>query len=80
MMASSLSQRINTLAQWMFEAKYLVVFTGAGISTESGLRDYRGPNGVWTRRDKGLSTPKADWHAAEPNAGHMAIVELQQLD
>ena len=56
---SDLSQRINTLAQWMFESKYLVVFTGAGISTESGLRDFRGPDGLWTRRDKGLSTPSA---------------------
>jgi len=78
-MASDLRQRINTLAQWMFESKYLVVFTGAGISTESGLRDFRGPDGLWTRRDKGLSTPSQDFSAAEPNAGHLAIVELQSL-
>jgi len=78
-MASDLRQRINTLAQWMFESKYLVVFTGAGISTESGLPDFRGPDGVWTRRDKGLATPSRDFSAAEPNAGHMAIVELQSL-
>jgi NAD-dependent SIR2 family protein deacetylase len=76
---SDLSQRINTLAQWMFESKYLVVFTGAGISTESGLPDFRGPDGLWTRRDKGLPTPSRDFSAADPNAGHMAIVELQNL-
>jgi len=78
-MASDLIQRINTLAQWMLESKYLVVFTGAGISTESGLPDFRGPDGIWTRRDKGLSTPSRDFSAAEPNAGHMAIAELQNL-
>jgi NAD-dependent SIR2 family protein deacetylase len=78
-MASDLEQRIDTLAQWMHEAKYLVVFTGAGISTESGLRDFRGPDGLWTRRDKGLSTPAQDWTGVEPNAGHMAIAELQNL-
>ena len=78
-MTSDLGQRIDTLARWMFDAKHLVVFTGAGISTESGLPDFRGPDGVWTRRDKGLSTPGRDFSAAEPNAGHMAIVELQDL-
>ena len=76
---SDLNQRIKDLAQSMFESKYLVVFTGAGISTESGLRDFRGPDGLWTRRDKGLSTPPQDWSSVEPNAGHMAIVELQNL-
>jgi NAD-dependent deacetylase len=74
-----LHKRIETLAQWMFESKYLVVFTGAGVSTESGLRDFRGPDGLWTRRDKGLSTPQQDFTAAEPNSGHMAIAELQKL-
>jgi NAD-dependent deacetylase len=76
---SDLQRRITILAQWMLEAKYLVVFTGAGVSTESGLRDFRGPDGLWTRRDKGLATPHQDFTSAEPNAGHIAIAELQNL-
>jgi len=64
----------------MFEAKYLVVFTGAGISTESGLPDFRGPDGLWTRRDKGLPPkPMPSWDSVQPNQGHLAIVELQKL-
>jgi NAD-dependent SIR2 family protein deacetylase len=63
----------------MFEAKYLVVFTGAGISTESGLPDFRGPNGIWTRQAKGLPPKTRPFSSAEPNAGHRAIVELQNL-
>ena len=76
MAASDLDNRIDTFAQWMFEAKRLVVFTGAGISTESGLPDFRGPDGIWTRQAKGLPTERRDFSSAEPNAGHVAIVEL----
>jgi len=78
-MSSDLEQRIETLAQWMFESKHLVVFTGAGISTESGLPDFRGPDGLWTRREKGLPTKSRPFDSAEPNTGHMAIFELQEL-
>ena len=53
-MNQDLDTKIQTLAQWLYEARHLVVFTGAGISTESGLPDFRGPDGMWTRRDKGL--------------------------
>jgi len=79
MVLSDLDQRIKTLAQWMFEAKRLVVFTGAGISTESGLPDFRGPDGIWTRQAQGLPAKTRDFSSVEPNAGHMAIVELQKL-
>ncbi|HTY81885.1 MAG TPA: Sir2 family NAD-dependent protein deacetylase, partial [Dehalococcoidales bacterium] len=74
-----LTGRINDLAQLMLEARYIVVFTGAGISTDSGLRDFRGPDGLWTRRDKGLATPEQKWTGVEPIAGHIAILELQEM-
>jgi len=74
-----LEERIKKLAQWMFEAKYLVVFTGAGISTESGLPDFRGPDGVWTRQEKGLPPITRPFTSVEPNASHRAIVDLQDL-
>ncbi len=75
----NLEERIQKLVQWIFEANYLVVFTGAGISTESGLPDFRGPDGIWTRQDKGLPPPPRPFSEVEPNAGHLAIVELQKL-
>ncbi len=65
----------------LYEAHYPVFFTGAGISTESGISDFRGPDGVWTRRDKGLAPKpmKISWDAVEPNSGHYALVELQKM-
>jgi len=74
-----LEERIKRLALWMFEAKYLVVFTGAGISTESGLPDFRGPDGIWTRQEKGLPPKTRPFTSVEPNVGHRAVVELQNL-
>ncbi len=40
---------VATLRQMIEEARRIVVFTGAGISTESGIPDFRGPNGTWAR-------------------------------
>ena len=74
-----LNDRIDTLVRWMSQAHHLVVFTGAGISTESGLPDFRGPDGLWTRRDKGLPPPKFDWSSARPNQSHAAIARLQEM-
>jgi NAD-dependent deacetylase len=40
---------IDDVRRWVREAERLVVLTGAGISTDSGIPDFRGPNGVWTK-------------------------------
>ncbi len=77
----SLEQHIETIARWLGESEHVVAFTGAGISTDSGIPDYRGPDGVWTRRDAGLPAPR--WRVSPdevaPNASHLALVELRRL-
>jgi len=35
--------------EWLAPARAVVVLTGAGISTDSGIADFRGPNGLWTK-------------------------------
>ena len=42
-------QEIAELSQAIAQARRAVVFTGAGISTESGIPDFRSPGGIWTR-------------------------------
>jgi NAD-dependent deacetylase len=43
----ALDDQLAPVAERLRASRSMVVFTGAGISTESGIPDYRGPNGVW---------------------------------
>lgn len=77
---TDLHERIDTLARWIAAAQYLVIFTGAGISTESGIPDFRGPDGLWTRQEKGLPPPpKVEWSRVQPNEAHQSITKLQNM-
>jgi NAD-dependent SIR2 family protein deacetylase len=74
-------EQVEQAAQWIAGSRHHVAFTGAGISTGSGLPDFRGPDGVWTRRDKGLPplTLGKPMHKVVPNVAHRALVELEAM-
>ena len=46
-----LDQKIREVAAMIADAGRVVVFTGAGVSTESGIPDFRSPGGIWTKFD-----------------------------
>ncbi|RLA88473.1 MAG: NAD-dependent deacylase [Deltaproteobacteria bacterium] len=56
----SISARLSELAQHLLPASHVAVLTGAGISQESGIPTFRGPEGLWRQyRPEELATPAA---------------------
>ena len=51
---------------WVEEAGRIVALTGAGISTESGIPDFRGPRGVWTRDPQAEKLSDIRYYVADP--------------
>ena len=47
-------------------AERIVVLTGAGISTESGIPDFRGPNGIWTKNPEAMRLSNIDEYLRDP--------------
>jgi NAD-dependent deacetylase len=89
-------QAISALAALVRERQPCAVLTGAGISTESGIPDFRSPTGIWAEYDPMeyatiaafRRDPVKVWEfyarrfdvliSAEPNAGHLALAELER--
>ncbi len=99
MKGGEMQENVKKIAEWIVKSKRIVVFVGAGISTESGIPDFRSPGGVWEKYepedfefDRFLTNEKSRenyWKMAGemydsmkdavPNAGHLAIAELEKL-
>ncbi|MFH0960064.1 MAG: NAD-dependent deacylase [Pseudomonadota bacterium] len=63
-----MDKRIEQVAKLLLNAKNAVALTGAGISTESGIPDFRSPGGLWSKVDPGefsidrfLQNPERFW-------------------
>ena len=57
----------DVLPDWLTSARRICVLTGAGISTDSGIPDYRGPNGVWTRDPDAEKLVTLSYYVADPD-------------
>ncbi|XP_028675106.2 NAD-dependent protein deacetylase sirtuin-7 [Erpetoichthys calabaricus] len=73
-----LKRKVKLLSAAVREAKHMVIYTGAGISTAASIPDYRGPNGVWTLLQKGRIVSATDLSEAEPTLTHMCIAKLYE--
>ena len=45
-----MTAELQELVEYIRKARRILIFTGAGVSTGSGIPDFRGPQGVWSRR------------------------------
>lgn len=46
-----LAEKIEKVAELVAQSQRILIFTGAGVSTESGIPDFRSPGGIWTKYD-----------------------------
>jgi NAD-dependent deacetylase len=92
----NLEQQLQDAAELMQQANRIIALTGAGISTESGIPDFRSPGSIWLQQPPVnyhdfISKPEARqryWQsrrnlsaqvaAAQPNAAHIALAELER--
>ena len=90
------AEAVAALAALIADSQRIVAFTGAGMSTESGIPDFRSPGGIWDRYAPiqyadflaSAEARRETWRrglgtypviaAAEPNAAHLALVELER--
>ncbi|MHB8512001.1 MAG: SIR2 family NAD-dependent protein deacylase [Actinomycetota bacterium] len=57
---------IDEVREWIAASSSITILTGAGISTESGIPDFRGPNGVWTRDPEAEKLSDIRYYVSDP--------------
>ncbi len=63
---------VDRVTRWLAEADRVTVLCGAGISTDSGIPDFRGPNGVWTRNPAAQRMSTLQDYVADPEVRRQA--------
>ncbi|MFP6564967.1 MAG: NAD-dependent deacylase [Myxococcota bacterium] len=59
-------QEIETARGWIEASRRIVVLTGAGISTDSGIQDFRGPKGLWTKNPAAEKMASIEHYLGDP--------------
>ncbi len=91
-----MEEGLRRAAELLSSSRQAVALTGAGVSTESGIPDFRSPGGLWSRYDPSefatlssflrdpvrfyqLASEFLSVFTAEPNEGHRALAELEEM-
>jgi NAD-dependent deacetylase len=61
----SVASTVDSVRAWLNDARRIVFLTGAGISTDSGIPDFRGPQGVWTRDPEAEKLSNIHYYVAD---------------
>ena len=67
-----MSEPIEVVCRWIESAARIVPLTGAGISTESGIPDFRGPQGVWTKNPKAEKLSNIHYYMSDPEVRRLS--------
>src|SRR6202051_1658278 len=67
-----MSDRLATARRLVSASARIVALTGAGISTESGIPDFRGPQGVWTKNPKAERLSNIHYYMSDPEVRKLA--------
>jgi len=63
---------VQDVRGWIEKAERVVVLTGAGISTDSGIPDFRGPQGLWTKNPKAEKLSDIRYYMSDPEVRRLA--------
>ena len=73
-----MTDHIDLVRGWVSSSRRIVALTGAGISTESGVPDFRGPQGLWTKNPKSEKLSNIHYYMSDPEVRKLAW--QQRLD
>jgi NAD-dependent deacetylase len=71
-MTEDIERLVTVVRGWIEAARCVVALTGAGVSTESGIPDFRGPQGVWTRNPEAEKQSTIQHYVADPEVRRRA--------